>query len=81
MIYLMQIQLDCHGDVIKSGCMFTDSLVVEVAAAVNHALNGCQYSAPAIRNRFAAAADGAADVVRAQVKDVGAWLQHALENA
>ena len=81
LIYLMQIQLDCHGDVIKCGCMYTDSLVVEVAPAVNDALHGCQYSAAAIRNRFASAAQGASDVVRAQVKDVGAWLEHALENA
>jgi hypothetical protein len=72
--------LDCHGDVITSGVMYTDSLVVEVAAAVNSALNGCQYNVTALRESFAAAARSTVDTARQQVQDVGAWLQHTLEN-
>jgi hypothetical protein len=79
-ISVFQIQLDCHGDIISSGCMYTDSLVVEVAPAVNSALKGCQYSAAGLRNRFTAAAESAAEIVRPQVLDVGAWLEQAVEN-
>ncbi len=60
--------------------MYTDSLVVEVADVVNAALKGCQYNVTAIRERFAAAAVSAADTARQQVQDVGAWLQHTLDN-
>jgi hypothetical protein len=74
------VQLDCHGDVITSGVMYTDSLVVEVAPAVNSALSGCQYNVTALRDNFAAAALSTVDAARQQVLDVGAWLQHTLEN-
>jgi hypothetical protein len=60
--------------------MFTDSLIVEVAPAVNAALKDCQYSVAGIRSSFAVAAESASEVVRPQVQDVGAWLEQALEN-
>ena len=71
--------LDCHGDVISSGTMYTDSLVADVAPVVNAALQGCNYSVAGVRDRFAAVAESAAEDVRPQVQDVGAWLAQALE--
>ncbi len=79
-ISVFQIQLDCHGDMISSGYMYTDSLVIEVAPAVNAALRGCQYSATGLRDRFTAAAESAAEIVQPQVLDVGAWLEQSVEN-
>ncbi len=77
---LFQIQLDCHGDVISSGFMYTDSLVVEVAPVVSAALTGCKYSVKGIREKFLAAAESTTDAARLQVQDVGAWLEDGLDN-
>ena len=60
--------------------MYTDSLVTDVAPAVNAALQGCKYNVTSVRESFAAAAESAAEDARPQVHDVGKWLVQAMEN-
>ena len=44
------------------------------------ALKGCKYSANALRENFAAAAESITNAARPQVQDVRAWLEGAREN-